>query len=247
MWVSESCDRRAARGWGGHTWSVSAPIPACYSSCWLPVGASLSTRIRTSRSQLSTSAGAHGKAEARYILEGGEVYLCPKQGVAGDDLKSLVISQDVDTLLSMLHRVEVHPSDVVYVPPGVLHAINECVPGRTARAGAPSILLEWRDFDLEGVRDGHLGLDFNLTLEAVECRSRSGEERRRLIRSAGFGSSGLPDAADPLLPARACRAERPTTLDPGFAVLVMPIGEADLEGGRALHLRGGNTTHDHLY
>jgi mannose-6-phosphate isomerase len=78
---------------------------------------------------------AHGKAEARYIVEGGEVYLGLKQDVAGDDLKSLVISQDVDTRLSMLHRVEVHPSDVVYVPLGVLHAINECVPGRAARAG----------------------------------------------------------------------------------------------------------------
>jgi mannose-6-phosphate isomerase len=61
----------------------------------------------------------------------------------------------------------------------------------------PSILLEWRDFDLDGVRDGHLGLGSNLALEAVEFRSRSGEELRQLIRSAGFGSSGLPDAADP--------------------------------------------------
>jgi len=185
---------------------------------------------------------AHGKAEAWYIVEGGEVYLGLKQDVAGDDLKSLVMSQDVDTLLSMLHRVEVHPGDVVYVPPGVLHAINEGV--FIVELQEPedlSILLEWRDFDLDGERDGHLGLGFNLALEAVECRRRSGEEIRQLIRSAGFGSSVLPEAADTYFRLERVALNGDTTLDPGFAVLVMLSGEADLEGGRALHLRGGNT------
>jgi mannose-6-phosphate isomerase len=104
-----------------------------------------------------------------------------------------------------------------------------------------SILLEWRDFDLDGECDGHLGLGFNLALEAVECRSRSGEELRQLIRSAGFGSSVLPDAADPYSRLERVALNGQTTHDPGFAVLVMLTGEADLEGGRALHLRGGNT------
>jgi hypothetical protein len=34
----------------------------------------------------------HGKAEARYSVEGEEVYLGLKQDVAGDDLKSLILS-----------------------------------------------------------------------------------------------------------------------------------------------------------
>jgi mannose-6-phosphate isomerase len=129
---------------------------------------------------------AHGKAEAWYIVEGGEVYLGLKQDVTGDDLKSLVISQNVDTLLSMLHRVDVHPGDVVYVPPGVLHAINDGV--FLVELQEPedlSILLEWRDFDLDGECDGHLGLGFDLALEAVEYRSRSGEEIRQTDPSGG--------------------------------------------------------------
>jgi mannose-6-phosphate isomerase len=185
---------------------------------------------------------AHGKAEAWYIVEGGEVYLGLKQDVTGDDLKSLVISQNVDTLLSMLHRVDVHPGDVVYVPPGVLHAINDGV--FLVELQEPedlSILLEWRDFDLDGECDGHLGLGFDLALEAVEYRSRSGEEIRQLIHPAGVGSSVLPDAADPYFRLERVALNGETTLDPGFAVLVMLTGEADLEGGRALHLRGGNT------
>jgi mannose-6-phosphate isomerase len=104
-----------------------------------------------------------------------------------------------------------------------------------------SILLEWRDFDLDGERDGHLGLGFDLALEAVECRRRSGDEVGQLIRPAGFGSSVLPEAAGPYFRLERVALNGETTLDPGFAVLVMLTGEADLEGGRALHLRGGNT------
>jgi mannose-6-phosphate isomerase len=185
---------------------------------------------------------AHGKAEAWYIVEGGEVYLGLKQDVTIDNLKSLVMSQDVDTILNLLHRVEVYPGDVVYVPPGVLHAIGEGV--FLVEVQEPedlSILLEWRDFDLDGERDGHLGLGFDLALEAVECRSRSSEAIRQLTRPAGFGPSVLPEAADPYFRLERVALKGETTLDPGFAVLVMLTGEIDIEDGRAVHLRGGNT------
>lgn len=102
---------------------------------------------------------AHGKAEAWYIIEGGEVYLGLKQDVTAGDLKSLMMSQDVDALLGMLHRIDVRTGDVVYVPPGVLHAIAESV--FVVELQEPedlSILLEWRGFELDGERDGHLGL-----------------------------------------------------------------------------------------
>jgi mannose-6-phosphate isomerase len=185
---------------------------------------------------------AHGKAEAWYIVEGGEVYLGLKDDVSRDDLKSLVTSQDVDKMLGLLHRVLVYPGDLVYVPPGVLHAINEGV--FLVELQEPedlSILLEWRDFDVDGEREGHLGLGFDLALEAVECRSRSGEEVHQLIRPAGFGSSVLPEAADPYFRLERVALNGETTLEPGFAVLVMLTGEAGLEDGRALQLRGGNT------
>jgi mannose-6-phosphate isomerase len=185
---------------------------------------------------------AHGKAEAWYIVEGGEVYLGLLQDVTVDDLKSLMMNQDVDTMLSLLHRVDVNAGDVVYVPPGVLHAVNEGV--FLVELQEPedlSILLEWRDFDLDGERDGHLGLGFDLALEAVECRRRSSEEVQQLIRPARFGSSVLPEAADPYFRLERVVLDGETTLDPGFAVLVMLTGEVALEDGQALHLRRGTT------
>jgi hypothetical protein len=51
----------------------------------------------------------------------------------------------------------------------------------------------------------------------------------------------MPEAADPYFRLERVALNGETTLDPGFAVLVMLTGEADLEDGRALHLRGGNT------
>lgn len=131
---------------------------------------------------------SHGKAEAWYIIEGGEVYLGLKESVSLDRLKSLVSSQDADALLSLLHRVDVKPHDVVYIPPGVLHAIGEGV--FLIELQEPedmSILLEWRGFEFDGERDGHLGLGFDLALQAVETRDRSHEDIRELVRPAGVG------------------------------------------------------------
>lgn len=185
---------------------------------------------------------AHGKAEAWYIIDGGEVYLGLERGRTVDDLKSLVMSQDVDTLLALLHRIEVSPGDVVYVPPGLLHAIGAGV--FIVEVQEPedlSILLEWRDFELDGERDGHLGLGFDLALEAVECRSRDSEEIRQLVRPAGFGHSVLPEAADPYIWMERVALDGKATLDPGFAVLVVLSGEVDLANGRSMELIAGNT------
>lgn len=185
---------------------------------------------------------AHGKAEAWYIVDGGEVYLGLKQDTTADGLTSLVTSQDVDTLLGMLHRVDVHPGDVVYVPPGVLHAIGEGV--FLVELQEPedlSILLEWRDFELDGEREGHLGLGFDVALEAVERRGRSHQEIHQLVKAAGLGSSVLPEGADPYFVLERVALDGEASISPGFAVLVMLAGEADLENGRGLRLGAGST------
>jgi mannose-6-phosphate isomerase len=185
---------------------------------------------------------AHGKAEAWFIIDGGEVYLGLQQDVILDDLKSLVTDQDVDAMRGRLHRVEVQPGDIVYVPPGVLHA-----PGAgifLVELQEPedlSILLEWQDFELDGERDGHLGLGFDLALQAVECQGRSAKEIRQLVRPAGLGSSVLPEAADQYFRLERVALDGVSTLEPGFAVLVVLSGEAELAGGRTTLLTAGNT------
>lgn len=184
---------------------------------------------------------SHGKAEAWYIVEGGEVHLGLQRDVTTDELRALVMSQDVDTLLSLLHRVEVRPGDVVYVPPGVLHAIGDGV--FLVELQEPedmSILLEWRGFELDGERDGHLGLGFDVALEAVECRGRRSEEISQLVRPAGYGPSVLPEEADPYFVLERLGLNGQVTLDRGFAVLVILTGKAEPEG-TTVRLTGGST------
>ncbi len=134
------------------------------------------------------------------------------------------------------------PGDIVYVPPGVLHAPGEGV--FLVELQEPedlSILLERRDFELDGERDGHLGLGFDLALQAVGCRRRSRDEISQLVRPAGFGSSVLPEAADAYFRLERVALNGEATLDPGFAVLVLLEREIDLEGEPSVHLRRGNT------
>jgi mannose-6-phosphate isomerase len=184
----------------------------------------------------------HGKAEAWYIIDGGEVYLGLRHDVTAGGLESLVMSQDVGPMLGMLHRLEVHPGDVVYVPPGILHAIGAGV--FLVELQEPedlSILLEWRDFELDGERDGQHGLGFPAALEAIDCRGRSDQEVRQLVRVAGFGPSVLPAAADPYFVLERIALDGDATIDAGFTVLVMVDGEAEVGSGRQLRLGAGST------
>jgi mannose-6-phosphate isomerase len=129
-------------------------------------------------------------------------------------------------LLARLHEIPVTAGDVVYVPPGMLHAIGSGI--FLVELQEPedlSILLEWRGFEIDGAELGHLGLGFDVALEAVDRSALSPEGIRDLIGPAGDRDSVLPRAADPYF-----RLERrvvlgSSRLDPGFAVLVIESGE----------------------
>lgn len=187
-------------------------------------------------------ARSHGKAEAWYIVEGGEVHLGLTRDIGRHELEQLVATQDTEALLSLLHRRAVAPGDVVFVPAGVLHAIGEGV--LLVELQEPedlSILLEWQGFALDGERDGHLGLTFPVALDAVELRARTAAEIDALVRPAGFGASVLPEASRGFFRLEHRQVEGDVELDEGFQVLVVLEGELrDTRGG--LTLRRGSTT-----
>lgn len=172
----------------------------------------------------------HGKAEAWYILRGGEVHVGLTRDVTASELTGLLDRGGSEQMLGLLHRVTVTPGDVVYVPPGVLHAIGEGV--LLVEVQEPedlSILLEWAGFDLDGPRDGHLGLGYPVALQAVERRGRSADERARLVRPAGLGTSVLPAESEPYFRLERALVDGRVELAPGFAVLVVTDGELTLE------------------
>ena len=165
---------------------------------------------------------AHGKAEAWWILEGGTVHLGLKEAIEPADLRGIVDEQDSARLLSLLHRRDVAPGDVVFVPPGVLHAIGEGVLLLEVQEPEDlSILLEWRDFALDGAEEGHLGLGFDKALGAVETAAMTSLDVDGLVRRGG----SLPDAADGYFRLERHEVRGDAEIAAGFAVVLVVSGE----------------------
>jgi mannose-6-phosphate isomerase len=184
-------------------------------------------------------AATHGKAEGWYVLTAGEVYLGLRREVSEDELLRIVRLQDTESLLALMHRVDVAAHDTVYVPPGVLHAIGSGV--FLVELQEPedlSILIEWKGFDLDGADDGHLGVGFEAALTAVELRARSSAEIAELVRHDG---GSFPNEAAQYFRLEAISIG-PVAVQ-GFAVLVVAEGNWHLErdGRDPVTLAAGTT------
>lgn len=177
---------------------------------------------------------AHGKSEAWYILDGGTVHLAPTRDITPEELATLVAGQRTDDLLGLLHTVPVSRGDVVYVPPGTLHAIGEGV--LMVEVQEPedlSILLEWDGFALDGAADGHLGLGFETALQAVDRRARTSDEVAALVHRAGDGGPLLPPEAAEYYRLDELRVDGDrVALAPGFAIVVVTDGSLVIDGRR---------------
>lgn len=186
----------------------------------------------------------HGKAEAWYILQGGVIHLGLKDDLDRRTLERLVATQAVAEMLPLLHEIHVAPSDTVFVPAGTLHAIGEGV--FLVELQEPedlSILLEWRGFDLDGETDGHLGLGFDVALDAVDRRGRSLAEIGSFITHSDAGNSLLAHSADEFFQLGRTVVSGTTELAPGFAVVVAVDGNAQLHSteGHVTQLSAGTT------
>lgn len=177
---------------------------------------------------------AHGKAEAWYILEGGEVHVGLREDVDRSRLRELVRRQDTGALLDLLHTIEVRPGDVVWVPPGELHAIGAGVLLLELQQPEDlSILLEWDGFALDGAADGHLGLGFAVALDAVNTCRRKPEDLVALVRPAPASGAVLPPSADPYFRLERLPVESNVQIAEGFAVVVVVRGQLEIGGANA--------------
>lgn len=185
-----------------------------------------------------------GKAEAWYILEGGEIHLGLSRPHSRDELGRLVQDQDTAALLGALHTRTVAPGDVVFVPPGELHAIGAGVFLLELQQPEDlSILLEWSGFELDGPADGHLGIGFERALRAVRADAMAPAELDALVLPATDGHDILPAASHPFF--RLSRWTNPAGVvtEPGFGIAVVEDGEVTVEPerGPAVTMRAGTT------
>jgi mannose-6-phosphate isomerase len=164
-------------------------------------------------------------------------------------LAGVVAAQQAGPLLASLNALPVAAGDTVLVPAGVPHAIGEGV--LLVELQEPtdfSVLLEWDGFAIDGRRDGHLGLGFDLALQCVDRSGRGADELARLRGGRGQVGPGVerlfPDEADPFFRAERLRpgAGSPVTVDAGFSILVVTYGSGRVEtDAGALDLDRGDT------
>ena len=196
----------------------------------------------------------YGKTEAWVIVEVRSpepfVHLGFRHDVDLATLTGWVTGQDADAILAATNRLPVAVGDSVLVPAGIPHAVGAGV--FLVELQEPtdlSMILEWKGFDIDGARDGHLGLGFETALACVD-RSGWGRDRLSRLRGSRPGDQDRRPGVDLLFPAQAdpfFRAERirpagAVSLPAAFSILVLVGGSGTLEWGeRRLSVRRGDT------
>ena len=195
---------------------------------------------------------SYGKTEAWVVVEVRSsdpfVQLGFRQDVDLPTLTEWVIDQDTQAIVGAMHRLPATVGDSILVPAGIPHAIGEGV--FIVELQEPtdlSVLLEWKGFDIDGGREGHLGLGFETALACVDRFGwrREDLDRLRVVRQSA-GRPGIevlfPEEADPFFRAERIRARGTVALPAGLSILVVTAGLGRLEwGGGALDFARGGT------
>lgn len=123
-----------------------------------------------------------GKAEAWYILatrkidkENPYVFIGFKPGITKDMMQKMVKEQDIEGMISFMHKVEVMPGDAIFVAPGIPHAIGEGIfMIETQEPTDFSILVEKNiDIHILKEKDCHIGLGWDKALDIFDYQGHS--------------------------------------------------------------------------
>ena len=195
----------------------------------------------------------YGKTEAWVVVQvSGDdphVYLGFREDVEAAVLRKLVDTQDSQGFLDLMHRLPVAVGDTIVVPSGTAHATGAGV--FVVELQEPtdfSILLEHAPFDIDGLAKGHLGIGFDLALEAVNRTALDPLEIDKLrdyVDLAGAQDAPqktLTATADPYFRADLVRPASSATVPAGFGVVVVLDGEGTLTGadGEPTAVRAGD-------
>jgi mannose-6-phosphate isomerase len=196
----------------------------------------------------------YGKTEAWVVVEVRSpepfVYLGFREDVDLATLTDWVTGQETEEIAGAMHRLPAAVGDSILVPAGVPHSVGEGV--FIVELQEPtdlSVLLEWKGFDIDGARDGHLGLGFET---ALGCVDRSGWGREELGQLRTVRQDGeprrpgvellFPEEADPFFRAERIRPRGAAPLPTGVSILVVTAGSGTLGwGDRLLDVGRGNT------
>lgn len=205
----------------------------------LDLGQRLPVHLHPNRAFARTHLGlAHGKTEAWYVIdapEGAEVGVGFKEQMSSAQVAAWVADRDSEALLSALQTRVVRPGDAMLVPSGLPHTVAAGVFVLELQEPTDlSILLEWQGLAVDGMKDGHLDLGFDVALQAVDMSAVSASDLDRLVVSresieqAGL-MSALPTAADAYFRVhRFDSSAGPVSVAAGFSIVLVLEGRGVL-------------------
>ena len=178
----------------------------------------------------------HGKTEAWIILEspdGAEVGLGFEKELEKSEVSKMVDARDSVGLLASLQKFKVKPGDTVFVPAGVPHAIGAGIFVLELQEPTDlSALLEWNDFAVDGVKDGHLGLGFDTVLDALRYTPIEKAEAEKLVFAdrlfTNSDASVFTDVADPYFRADYLTGKNSEVLA-GFSIFLTLDGSGSIK------------------
>ena len=177
----------------------------------------------------------HGKTEAWIILDapvGAKVGIGFKEQMQKADVARLVANHDSSGMLDSLVFKEVKAGDAVFVPAGVVHAIESGIFVLELQEPTDlSILLEWDGFAVDGDKDGHLNLGFDTALEALRLSPLTQAEERAIITRFEIGGtksgSIFNSIADPFFRADYLTAGH-NKIEAGFGIFLSLSGNGQM-------------------
>ena len=179
---------------------------------------------------------AHGKTEAWIILDapiGAKVGVGFNRKMSKAEVAELVSKHDSQGLLDSLMFLEVSAGDVVFVPAGVPHAIEAGIFVLELQEPTDlSILLEWDGFAVDGDKDGHLDLGYEVALDALRLEPLTEQEISQIItrfdKEKNTSQRIFNSIADDFFRADYLSGDN-TVVDAGFGILLILEGSGKLE------------------
>jgi mannose-6-phosphate isomerase len=179
---------------------------------------------------------AHGKTEAWIILDapiGAKVGVGFNRKMSKSEVAELVSKHDSQGLLDSLMFLEVSAGDVVFVPAGVPHAIEAGIFVLELQEPTDlSILLEWDGFAVDGDKDGHLDLGYEVALDALRLEPLTEQEISQIItrfdKEKNTSQRIFNSIADDFFRADYLSGDN-AVVDAGFGILLILEGTGKLE------------------
>jgi mannose-6-phosphate isomerase len=191
----------------------------------------------------------HGKTEAWIILDapdGAKVGVGFNRKMSKAEVAKLVTDHNSEGLLDSLNFLKVKAGDVVFVPAGVAHAIEAGIFVLELQEPTDlSILLEWDGFAVDGDKDGHLDLGYEIALDALRLDPLSDAENVEIItrfdKSDNNSKRIFNSIADDFFRADYLSGDQ-TQIEAGFGILLVLEGSGSLEfeNGESFSVESGD-------